>query len=68
MKSVVLSLALVFGVSATVFAEAETKRVCIDVKDKDGKIAKDGKGNPKQSCKDVKQHKKLEGTAVPEKK
>jgi hypothetical protein len=50
------------------FAEAETKRVCVDVKDKDGKVAKDAKGNAKQSCRDVKQHKKLEGTKVPEKK
>ena len=73
MKSLFYSVCVVLGVTFLtlnnpVLAEAETKRVCIDVKDKDGKVAKDAKGNPKQSCKDVKQHKKLEGTAVPEKK
>jgi hypothetical protein len=46
----------------------ETKKVCIDVK-KDGKEVKDPKtGKTKQSCKEVKQHKKLDGTKVPEKK
>lgn len=40
----------------TVYA-AETKKVCIDQKQKDGKN--------KQVCKDVKVHKKLEGTPVP---
>lgn len=41
----------------------ETKRVCID-RIKDGKpvLTKDGK--PQQDCKEVKQHKKLEGTKV----
>ena len=49
-------------------AEGETKKVCVDVKDKDGKPVKDAKGNAKQNCKEMKQHKKLEGTKVPEKK
>jgi len=41
-------------------AAKETKRVCVDVK-KDGKEVKDPKtGKTKQSCKEVKQHKKLE--------
>jgi hypothetical protein len=35
----------------------ETKKVCVDQKQKDGKS--------KQVCKDVKIHKKLEGTQVP---
>ena len=43
------------------YAEAETKKVCVMQKD-----AKTGK--EKEVCKDVKQHKKLEGTKVPEKK
>ena len=47
----------------------ETKKVCVDVKDKEGKPVKDTKtGKVKQSCKEVKQHKKLEGTDVPVKK
>lgn len=49
-------------------AAKETKKICVDVK-KDGKEVKDPKtGKVKQSCKEVKQHKKLEGTKVPEKK
>jgi len=40
---------------------AETKRVCVEQKDqKTGKM--------KEVCKDVKVHKKLEGTKVPDKK
>ena len=50
-------------------AQKETKKVCVDVKDKEGKPVKDTKtGKVKQSCKEVKQHKKLEGTDVPVKK
>lgn len=47
----------------------ETKKVCVDVKDKNGVVQKDAKGNPKQKCMTVKVHKKLEGaTVVPGKK
>ena len=42
-------------------AEHATKRVCVDVV-KDGKPVKDAKGVTKQTCKDVKEHKKLEVT------
>jgi hypothetical protein len=38
----------------------ETKKVCVDQKDKAGNPVKDAKGNVKQTCKAVKQHKKLE--------
>jgi len=49
-------------------AAKETKKVCVDVK-KDGKEVKDLKtGKTKQSCKEVKQHKKLEGHEIPGKK
>ena len=49
-------------------AAKETKKICVDVK-KDGKEVKDPKtGKVKQSCKEVKQHRKLEGTKVPDKK
>ena len=49
-------------------AAKETKKICVDVK-KDGKEVKDPKtGKTKQSCKEVKQHKKLDGTKVPDKK
>ena len=54
--------------TAPAVAEGETKKVCVDVKDKEGTPVKDAKGNVKQSCKEVKVHKKLEGTEVPVKK
>ena len=59
MKSLILAVALTF--TLPVFAEAETKRACITQKD-----PKTGK--EKEVCKDVKVHKKLEGTKVPDKK
>lgn len=67
MKSILLALALCFT-AASVYATAETKEVCIEVKDKEGKPVKDPKtGKIKESCKKVKVHKKLEGTEVPKK-
>lgn len=60
MKTILLALALTFGVTSAM-AEAEKKKVCV--------MQKDPKTNKeKEVCKDVKQHKKLEGTKVPEKK
>jgi hypothetical protein len=60
----IISLAL-----ATTFAfSAETKKVCIDKTTKDGKPVLDKAGKPQQDCKQIKIHKKLEGTKVPEKK
>ena len=67
MYKLFLSIALAIT-SVTGFASDETTKVCVDIKDKDGKIQKDAKGNPKQQCKEMKVHKKLEGTKVPEKK
>jgi hypothetical protein len=66
-----LATLLTFGaVSAAYAAEPakaasapETKKVCID-KIKDGKPVLDKQGKPQQDCKEVKQHKKLEGTKV----
>jgi hypothetical protein len=47
----------------------ETKKICVDVKDKEGRDVIDPKTKKvKQNCKEVKQHKKLEGTEVPVKK
>ena len=65
---VLLSSFLSFGFALSAQAEEETKKVCVDVKDKEGKVVKDAKGNAKQNCKEMKVHKKLEGTPVPEKK
>jgi len=51
------------------FADSkETTKVCVDIKDKEGKPVKDAKGNTKQQCKEMKVHKKLEGTEIPTKK
>jgi hypothetical protein len=70
MKKLLLALVLAVG-SQFVHADEpkkETKKVCVDVKDKQGQPVKDAKGKVKQNCKEVKQHKKLEGTDVPVKK
>jgi hypothetical protein len=47
---------------------AETKRVCVDKVTNDGKKVLDKSGKPVQDCKEIKVHKKLEGTKVPDKK
>ena len=62
--ALMVALPLTFGVAYA----AETKKVCIDKVTKDGKpvIGKDGK--QVQDCKEMKVHKKLKGTKVPEKK
>jgi hypothetical protein len=62
-----LCLILAHPVSADM--SAEKTRVCVDVKDKEGKDVVDPKTKKvKQNCKEVKQHKKLEGHEVPVKK
>lgn len=47
---------------------AEVKKVCVDKVTKDGKPVLDKAGKQVQDCKEMKVHKKLEGTKVPEKK
>lgn len=60
-KALVLANVLIWGVvGAEVAQAAEKEKVCIEVKD-----AKTGK--TKQECKEIKKHKKLEGTEVPKK-
>jgi hypothetical protein len=68
MKNIIFAAGLILSLPAIADEAKETKQVCVDVK-KDGKEVKDPKtGKTKQSCKEVKQHKKLDGTKVPEKK
>lgn len=70
LASAIIALSSI-GFVASVSAEEkkETVKVCVDVKDKEGKPVKDPKtGKVKQNCKEMKVHKKLEGTKVPEKK
>jgi hypothetical protein len=56
---IVTALTLSLLAPPTLFA-AETKKVCVEQTDPKTK-------KPKQVCKDVKVHKKLEGTKVPDK-
>jgi hypothetical protein len=64
MKKLLALLALC--VATTSFASGEKQEVCTDVKDKAGKVVTDKAGKPKQSCKTIKVHKKVEGEKVPE--
>mgnify|MGYP003338234286 CR=1 FL=1 len=59
MKKLILAVMLTF-VSVNVVYAVETQKVC--------ETTKDSKGKEKQVCKEVKIHKKLEGTPLPEKK
>lgn len=68
MKQVLLSIALIFGLINIAYAEAEVKTVCVDKLGKDGQPVKDKAGKVQQTCKEIKVHKKLEGTKVPDKK
>jgi len=62
MKKIIFALVMAFVCVSASYAEPlEVKKVCETTKD-----AKTGK--EKQVCKDVKIHKKLEGTPIPEKK
>jgi signal recognition particle subunit SEC65 len=63
MKKVLVAAAITVGIFAVswnnpAFAAAETKRVCVEQTDPKTK-------KPKQVCREVKIHKKLEGTPVP---
>lgn len=71
MKKILLVLALALGSQFVIADEPpkEIKKICVDVKDKEGKDVIDPKTKKvKQNCKEVKQHKKLEGHDVPVKK
>ena len=68
MRNMIFVAGLVFCLPAVADEPKETKRVCVDVKDKEGNEVKDKNGKVKQNCKEIKQHKKLDGEKVPEKK
>lgn len=67
MKSFLIPLTAITLTFATPIYSAETKQVCLDRKDKDGKVVLDRSGKVVQDCKTIKVHQKLEGTKVPEK-
>lgn len=60
-------IALTLLAFASLSFAAEMQKVCIDKIAKDGKVVKDKEGKPVQECKQMKVHKKLEGTPVPTK-
>ena len=70
--ALITSLALISGAYAADDKEGpgkgEVKEVCTDKKDKAGKVVNGKDGKPVQDCKKIKVRKKVEGTAVPEKK
>jgi hypothetical protein len=70
--ALITSLALMGGAYAADDKEGpgkgEMKEVCTEKKDKSGKVVNGKDGKPVQECKKVKVRKKVEGTAVPEKK
>lgn len=73
MKHLIFVAGLALAVAYPAYAaepakKEETRKVCVDVKDKDGKVVKNKDGSNKQNCKEVKAHQKHEGTKVPEKK
>jgi azurin len=71
MKNFIFAAGLALAVAMPVYAadaKPETRKVCVDVKDKEGKVVKNKDGSAKQNCKEVKVHQKHEGTKVPEKK
>jgi len=71
MKQLLAAIIIAFTMVSAAFADGapkETTKVCVDVKDKEGQPVKDKNGKVKQNCKEMKVHKKLEGTPVPEKK
>jgi len=71
LKNLLLGFCLVLCIATLTHNQpvwAETKQVCVDVRDKAGEPVKDKSGKVKQNCKTMKKHEKLEGTKVPEKK
>jgi opacity protein-like surface antigen len=67
MKNIIFVAGLVLALAGSVQAaepvKPETKKVCVDAQGKDGKPVIDPKTKkPKQECKEVKVHKKHEGT------
>ena len=72
MKNIIFVAGLCLTLAQPVLATEppkETKRICVDVKDKEGREVIDPKTKKvKQNCKEVKVHKKLEGHEVPVKK
>jgi len=65
MKQLLAIIAL--ALASTAYAAGEMKEVCTPVKDKAGNEVKDKDGKVKETCKQIKVHKKVEGEKVPTK-
>lgn len=63
----IVAMNLILPVYATDNKQPQTKKVCIDVKDKEGRIVKNKDGSNRQQCKEIRIHKKHEGTEIPKK-
>lgn len=63
------SVIVAWGLISPVFAaeSPQTKKVCVDVKDKSGAVVKNKDGTNRQQCKEIRIHKKHEGTEIPKK-
>lgn len=64
MKKIIATI-FAAGLILPVYA-AETKKVCVDAKDKAGNVIKNKDGSTKQECREIKVHQKHEGTKVPD--
>ena len=58
---------IMLAMASTAYAGGEMKEVCTPVKDKAGNEVKDKDGKVKETCKQIKVHKKVEGEKVPTK-
>jgi len=65
--SAVLALGLLLPVYASDNKTPETKKVCVDAKDKSGNVIKNKDGTTRQDCREIRVHKKFEGTEIPKK-
>lgn len=57
-------LSIILALPLTVMAAPEIKKVCTDVKDKKGEVVKNKDGTVKQTCKEIKVRKKVEGKEI----
>lgn len=67
MKFLLTILCITFVFYNNNFAEAETKKVCIDKVSADGKPVLDKNKKQIKECREMKTHKKLEGASIPSK-
>jgi hypothetical protein len=60
----IFAMSLILPVYAT-DKKPETKRVCVDARDKSGNVIKNKDGSVRKDCREIKVHKKFEGTPIP---